>query len=237
MKKIEESDDKIVFEAEISDSLANAIRRYVSHVPILAVDEIEITKNDSPLYDEVIAHRVGLIPLKGDKSKKEIKLKLNVNREGMVYSKDIKGDVKPVYDEIPLTYLGNEQEIDFTATTKVGSGVEHSKFSPGFMFYREVAEITVDKELKDRIREVCKNNEIKEKGNKITIIDDQKKSILDVCEGICVEAGKKAEINFNGNLVVTVESFGQMKAEDIFKKSAEELKKDLETVSKKIEKE
>ena len=237
MKKIEETDDKLIFEAEIEDSLANSVRRYVNHIPVLAVDEVEITKNDSPLYDEVIAHRIGLIPLKGDKSKKEIKIKLNTSKEGMVYSKEMKGDAKPVYESIPITFLGKEQELDFVATTKVGMGIEHSKFSPGIMFYRNVAEISVDKELKDKVKELCKNNEIKEKGNKIIITDDQKKSVLDLCEGICIEAGKKAEVVFNDNLIVTIESFGQIKAEEIFKKAVEELKKDLETMSKKIDKE
>ncbi|MEK6840344.1 MAG: hypothetical protein AABX79_00095 [Nanoarchaeota archaeon] len=63
MKLIEKSKDNVVFSAEIEESLANAIRRYVGQIPVVAVDEIEISMNDSPLYDETIAHRVGLIPL------------------------------------------------------------------------------------------------------------------------------------------------------------------------------
>ena len=75
MKQIEKNENKIVFETEIEDSLANAIRRYVNHVPTLAIDEIEITKNDSPLYDEMIANRIGLIPLKSEKSGKKLSLR------------------------------------------------------------------------------------------------------------------------------------------------------------------
>ena len=135
MKIIEKKNDQIVFEAKIEDSLANAIRRYVNHIPIIAVDEVNIFKNDSPLYDETLAHRVGLVPLKMDKSaKKEAKLKLSVNKEGMVYSGELKGDAKPVYDNIPLTFINKEQEMEFEATIKIGKGIEHSKFSPGMMF-------------------------------------------------------------------------------------------------------
>ena len=64
MEIIERKENQITFRAEISDSLANAVRRYINQIPILAIDEVEIYKNDSPLYDETVAHRIGLIPLK-----------------------------------------------------------------------------------------------------------------------------------------------------------------------------
>jgi len=67
MDKIEKKENKIIFKAEIEESLANAIRRYLNQIPILAIDEVEIIKNGSALYDEVVAHRLGLIPLKMDK--------------------------------------------------------------------------------------------------------------------------------------------------------------------------
>ena len=69
MKLIEKKDDCVVFQAEIEESLANAIRRSVNHIPILAISHLEVSKNDSALYDEIIAHRMGLIPLKNEKLK------------------------------------------------------------------------------------------------------------------------------------------------------------------------
>ena len=237
MKIIEKNENQISFEAKIEDSLANAIRRYVNHVPILAVDEILISKNDSPLYDEIVSHRVGLIPLKMEKSKKEAKLKLSVNKEGMVHSGELKGGIKPVYDNIPITYLNKEQEMEFEATIKTGIGSEHSKFSPGMIYYRNVAEITMDKDLKEQVRNACPDNEIKDKGSKIVVVDNGKKEVTDICERIGNENGKSAEVEFNDDLIVTIESFGQISPEEIFKKSIEELEKDLGTVSKKIDKE
>ena len=143
MKLIEKNKDLIVFETQIEDSLANAIRRYINRIPIMAIDEIEISKNDSPLYDETIAHRIGLIPLKADKAaKKEAKLKLSADKQGMVYSREFKGDAKPVYENIPITYLNQGHEFEIDATTKIGTGEEHAKFSPGIMFYRNIAQIT-----------------------------------------------------------------------------------------------
>ena len=238
MKKIEKTENQVVFTAEISDTLANSIRRYINQIPVLAVDEVEISRNDSPLYDETVAHRIGLVPLKADKSanveKTSGKLKLEVKKEGIVYSGEIKGQPAVVYKSVPITALAKNQELQLTATVKAGKGFEHAKFSPGIMFYRNVSEITLDKEFYDEIKEIVPEDRIKEKGNKITIVDNKKKDVADVVEGICNRRGKKAEIEEKDELVITLESFGQMDVEDILKKSVQILKKDLNEVSKQV---
>ncbi|MCK4647381.1 DNA-directed RNA polymerase subunit D [Candidatus Pacearchaeota archaeon] len=237
MEIINQKDNKLIFKAKIDESLANAIRRYVGEIPVLAVEEVEISKNDSPLYDETISHRIGLIPIKTDKEineKTEAKLKLSVKREGEVYSGELKGDVEGVYDKIPITILTKNQELELTANVRAGKGDEHARFSPGLIFYRGVAEIIMDKEFRGEIQKVCLDNEIKEKGDKIIVIDDKEKEVCDVCEGICERAKKKAETNYNDELIINIESFGQLDVKDIFKKSIGALRKDLNEVSKKI---
>lgn len=237
MRIVEKNENQIVFIVEIEDSLANSIRRYINEIPVPAIDEIEISKNDSPLYDETISHRMGLIPLKADKSIKEktaAKLELNSKKEGMVYSGEMTGNIKVVYDKIPITSLNKGQELEITATVKTGKGSKHSKFSPGFLYYRNVLEIIMDEELKNEIKTACSYNEIKEKGKKIIVMDDKKKEVLDICEEISLERGKKPEVESKDELIITLESFGQMKTEDIFLKSIEILKKDLSEVAKKI---
>jgi DNA-directed RNA polymerase alpha subunit len=104
MEKIDQKENQITLKLELEDSLANAIRRYLGQVLILAVDEVEIYKNDSPLYDETIAHRIGLIPLKMDKSvneKTEMEMKLSTKGEKTVYSGEFIGGLGVVYDKIP----------------------------------------------------------------------------------------------------------------------------------------
>ena len=239
MKIVEKTENQIAFTADIDESLANAIRRYVSEVPTLAIDEVEIFKNDSPLYDETIAHRMGLIPLKMEKGitdKSQITLKLVASDEGFVYSGKLEGNAKIVYEKIPITSLNKGQELEIVATAKLGKGNEHSKFSPGLMFYRHVLEITLDKSLSEKVKRLCPTAEIKEKGDKMIIIDDKRKDVADICEGIAEKAKKKAETKPTGDLLITVESFGQMVPEEIFKKSIDVIRKDLAEMEKKISK-
>lgn len=234
MRLIEKKDDQVTVAAEMKPGLANAIRRYVNQIPVLAVDEVEISKNDSPLYDETIAHRMGLIPLK-NKSKKGGQIKLNVKKEGNVYSEEMEGDAKPVHGKMPITLLGENQGLEIVADVKSGTGEEHSKFSPGLMYYRNAVEISVDKELTEEIRAACPDSEIKERGDKITVSDDGKKEVADACEQICMDGGRKPETKFGDELIMTIESFGQMSVGDVFRNAAEKLKKDASEVSKKID--
>ncbi len=233
MEIIKENENKIVFKAEIEDSLANAIRRFVYQIPVIAIDEVEISKNDSPLYDETIAHRMGLIPIK-QSSKKEGKLKLKSNKEGFVYSGELKGDVKIVYDKIPITLLTKGQEIELMAKTKHGKGSEHSKFLPGLFVYRKSLEITLDKEIAEKVKQVFPDAEINIKGNKAIIIDNKEKEISDFCDGLSEKEGKEIEIKPVDELVISIESFGQMNVKDIFVNAIGALKKDLEDFAKKI---
>jgi|SRR3989344_528854 len=235
MEQIIKKDNKIIFKTEIDESLANAIRRHVNQIYLTAIDEVEISKNDSPLYDETVAHRLGLIPLKQN-SKKEGKMKLSVEEEGFVYSKSLKGDFEVVYDKIPITLLSKGQEIELVAFAKSGKGKEHAKFSPGIISYRQVMEILLDKDVAEKVKATIPNLEIKNKADKAAIIDDREKEICDLCEGISEKKGKKIEVKPTKEIVFSVESFGQIPAKDIFVKSIEALKKDLDEIAKKISK-
>ena len=235
MKIIDKKENQITFMVEMSESLANSIRRYINQIPVLAVDEVEIYKNDSPLYDETVAHRIGLIPLKMDKAvseKTEMQMKLSVKGEGPVYSGQFEGALGVVYDKIPITTLGPEGELQVVATARTGRGSEHSKFSPGLMYYRNVIEIKMDAELHDKVKEKLPDNEVRKDGKSIIVFDNLKTDITDACEEICREEGKTLEIIPKNELVITLESFGQIPVEDIFKKAVAALEKDLETAAK-----
>lgn len=235
MNLIDKKENQIVFKANIEDSLANAIRRYLSQIPIVAIDEVEISKNDSPLYDETIAHRLGLIPIKMDKSfDKPVKIKLSSNSEGTVYSDELKG-ANFAFNKIPITSLSKGQEIELTGTTKIGVGNQHSKFSPGLMFYRNIVDITLDPNCPVEIANICPKKILKADNGKITVHNPEKCDMCEACSDFCKKKGKGSiTLNPTNELLITLESFGQLLVGDIFKKSIDVLKKDLTEVSKNI---
>jgi DNA-directed RNA polymerase subunit D len=240
MKLIEKKKNQITFMTEISESLANAIRRYIDQIPILAIDEVEISKNDSALYDETVAHRMGVIPLKMTKDvkdKQEEQLSLVVKKEGYVYAEEIKGKVEPVYGKIPITLLRKGQELEILATARVGTGSKHAKFSPGLMFYRNAIKLKIDKDCPKEVVGICPKDILKNESGKIIVVDENKCDSCEACVDFCKKKGKNfIELNPTNELIINIESFGQIGEEEMFQKSIEILKNDLKEISKKISK-
>ena len=125
--KLSNSGTKTVYEIEgVSPAYVNSIRRFgMDYVPTLAIEDVEIVANSSALYDEVVAHRLGLIPLTTDlksytlpegeeiSAMNSVQLSLNVDTPGYVYAKDLQSKdpkVVPVYDNIQITYLLEGQQ-------------------------------------------------------------------------------------------------------------------------------
>jgi DNA-directed RNA polymerase subunit D len=232
MKVIKKTGEKLVFEAEVSESLANAIRRYINQIPVLAVDEVEISRNDSPLYDEVVAHRIGLIPLIMDKSANEkttAQINLKVSKEGIVNAGEFEGNVKVAHEGIPITFLKKGQLLTLNASIKAGRGITHSKYIPGLLFYRNVASIKVDGDCPKDIVNTCPKNIFSLNGGKISLNDVSDCDICNACVEACKKHGKDfVKIKPSDKLVITMESFGQLDSLEIIKRSIDVLKKDLD---------
>jgi len=238
MEIIKKSDNQLVFSADMEESLANSIRRYLNQISILAIDEVEIAKNDSALYDETIAHRLSLIPIKMDKLVKQdetVKFKLSVKGEGKVYSEELKGGREVAYGKEPITSLEKGQELELVAVANIGKGNEHSKFSPGLMFYRELVDVKVDKDCPREVVDKCPKKILQFNGGSVQVKDSLNCDMCDSCVEFCKKKGKDSiRLVPTGKLVVTLESFGQLDVKDMFKKTIEALKKDLAEVNKKV---
>ena len=58
----------------VDASIANALRRsMISEVPTMAIENVYIYNNTSVMHDEILAHRLGLIPILADARQFEIK--------------------------------------------------------------------------------------------------------------------------------------------------------------------
>jgi len=238
MKTINKKDNQIVFQAEIEESLANAIRRYIGQIPILAIDEIEISKNDSALYDETVAHRIGLLPLKMEKSfneKTEAILRLAVNKAGIVHANELKGKLSIIYPQTPIVYLDNNQELELTATARVGKGYQHSKFSSGLMFYRNIIDVKLEKDCPEGVIGVCPSDVFSLESGKLVVKNLLDCDMCEACAEFCQKKGKEGvKLIPTKDLLITLESFGQLPTEDLLSKAVEQLKKDLRDVSKEL---
>ena len=247
MKIIQKTKEKLIFSAEMEDSLANAIRRSVNEIPVLAIDEVEIYKNDSALYDEIIANRLGLIPLKMEKgmnlkedctckgkdcAKCTVQLKLSKKGPCTVYSSDFKGKADPVFEKMPVVILKEDQEIEIVAYARLGKGVAHAKFSPGLVYYRNLANIEVkNTEAFRKCVEACPLG-ILSYDKKAEVKDDWKCDMCEACVEACNNDGETIKISPSGELVFFIESWGNIDASDILKQAIESLKDNLKTVSK-----
>ncbi len=146
---IKNTNEEVVFSVNLNVGLANAIRRSVGEIPILAIVEADIYKNDSALYDEIIAHRLGLISLKNQKMKKgdsvEFKLKAKGEGEGEMILAGAMGD-EVVYPETPVVLLGEGQVLELVARAKAGRGIDHARFMPGLAYYKHLPKIKISGE-------------------------------------------------------------------------------------------
>ncbi len=129
----------------------NAIRRYViGNVPVYAIDKVIFYENKTSFFDEYIAHRIGMIPLKVDDSLKEEDIGFYLDEEGpkVVYSSSLKSNddrAKVALDNIPIITLREGQTLRLEGRVKKSVGREHSKFQSG------ISSFGVEKEDGDNI--------------------------------------------------------------------------------------
>src|SRR5438034_2813441 len=70
LKLLTKEQDTIRFVlSDVSPAFANALRRIIlAEVPVMAIEDVMILENSSVMYDEILAHRLGLIPITTDQS-------------------------------------------------------------------------------------------------------------------------------------------------------------------------
>lgn len=167
---LKKTDRNLKFVVEgISIEMANSIRRIIlSEIPVMAIDEVIILKNDSPLYDEIVSHRLGLIPLKTDLDVYKLPRECECEGYGCalcqvsltcevsnttnasldIYSGDLKSNdpkVVPVDPNIPLVKIDKNDKVIIEAYAILGLAKEHVKWQAiSNILYRFYPQIDFD---------------------------------------------------------------------------------------------
>ena len=260
---LEKDDANIRFLVQEADvPFMNALRRLVtSQVPTMAMDEIVTIENSSVLQDEIIAHRLGLIPLRTDldaynlpeecKCKSEfgcnlcrVTFTLDVEaEEGIrtVYSGDLVSenpDVVPVNNKIPIVKLVKEQKIKLEAYAKLGKGKSHAKWQPVSMCtYKYLPKIDIKKhcDFCGKCVEVCPKKILIKRHDKIEIRDSTACTLCKDRVAACRQNTSAISVSWEENaFIFNLESTDALPPERIMVEATKILEKQLKKLQRQI---
>ncbi|MDD5143360.1 DNA-directed RNA polymerase subunit D [Methanoregula sp.] len=232
-----------------SPAFANALRRaMIGEVPTLAIEDVRIYDNTSALFDEMLAHRLGLIPLKTDLSVYSTQdtcscggagcpgctatYTLSVEGPRMVTSSDLipqDPGAAPVYDNIPIVKLTKGQKLVIEARAILNTGKVHAKYQSTLVCgYKNHPVITVSDvcDACGMCIEECPRDILVAKGKKVQVAEGKlpECSMCRLCERACLASGigEEPAIQISAEpdrFIFVVESDGSLPAKEIMNRA------------------
>jgi len=245
---------------DISAPFANELRRImINEVRTMAVEWVDFRKNDSSLPDELLANRIGQIPLTFDRKAYNLpeeckcdgkgcvncQVELVLKKKGpcMVYASDMKSkakDVQPVFNKIPIVELFEGEELQLEAIAQLGYGKKHIKWQAAVVGYRNPQTVTI--ETKKLEGEICRKaiekytrKSLKDAKEKIVITDPQVANLVMQAADICPPDAIKSEFNENV-FVFNIETVCGLEPAQIVESAAKILEEKMATFNKSVEK-
>ena len=244
---------------DVDTTFMNSLRRIIlAEVPSMAIDEVVVIENSSMLHDEILAHRLGLIPLKTDLDSYNLpedctcksELGCNLCRVSLtldveagdsirtVYSSELVSEnpnIVPVSDKIPIAKLAPAQKIKLEAYARLGKGEKHAKWQPvSVAAYKNFPKVKINEKLCDacgKCVEICPKRVL-------TLSESEKKlelrNIIDCtvckdCVGVCPTSPPALEVSWNKDVfVLDIESTGALPVERIVLEALKILNKKAE---------
>lgn len=255
---LEEGERKLkILVEESSPAFMNALRRIsINNVPVLAIEDVIVDENDSALFDEVVAQRLGQIPLVFDPEEFnfrdecdcedgcpncEAKFSLEKEGPGKVYSGDLvceTGDVETLYNEIPITHLDENQKVKMEAVAILSTGQDHSKHQAAITSYRYYPKIQVDnrkisKEDVEKCVEVCPKDVFEDEDGKLKVKNEENCTLCKECLEEIDSDGLEIEGD-ESRFILNIESVSSLSPWDIMEESMGILERKAEKVVEKI---
>lgn len=225
-------------------AFANALRRIMlSEVPSMAIDEIVVIENSSVLYDEILAHRIGLIPLKTDLTSYNLpeacpcksefgcnlcRVTLTLEAEAnentkIIYSGDMRSenpDIKPVSDRIVLVKLAPEQKVKLEAYARLGKGKKHAKWQPvSVCAYKFLPQLKINIKRCDvcgKCVEACPKKILVKIDKRIEPRNIYECTLCQDCMDVCPQNPKAIEVaGDKTSFIFNIESTGSLAPEQI----------------------
>lgn len=255
IKILEKSDMKMRFLLENANpAFANALRRVAKNeVPTMAIEYVDFEENTSGMFDELLAHRIGLIPLTFDTavynlkseckcsgkgcSKCEVTLVLEKQGPCIVKSGDMKStdnSVLPADKDIPIIELLENQRLKFEAVAQLGLGIDHIKWQASNVGYQYVPIVKVNSEKADpKIVDICPTHVFDKKDGKVKVVAEDKCILCMRCvetsEGVSVSAD-------DTSFVFNIESVSGLTIKEILNKSLDILEERSQALADSVKK-
>ena len=240
----------------------NALRRLaLSEVPCMAIDEVVILENSSVLQDEIIAHRLGLVPLKTDLDSYNLpeecacksefgcnlcRVTLAIDVEAKdgprtVYSGDLTSEnptIKPVSDKILIMKLAKDQRIKLEAYARLGKGRAHAKWQPvslcTYKYYPKI-EISRTCDACGECVNICPRKVLVKKGSKIEVQDLVSCTLCQDCAEACPKEHPAIEVTpEESTFIFNVESTEALPPQRIVEESLKILDNQLKELEAEI---
>jgi DNA-directed RNA polymerase subunit D len=238
----------------VHPSFANALRRaMIGEVPTLAIENVRIYDNTSALFDEMLAHRLGLIPIRTDLASYVKRDECSCNGEGcpactatftmsvegpgMVYSRDLIPQdpaTTPAYDTIPIVKLTKDQKVVVEAHAILSTGREHAKWQPvtacGFKNF-PVISIGDACDGCGQCVDECPRTVLEVEGGRVAVIEGRLEecSLCGLCERACLGSGIGDEpairVTFDKErFIFVVEGDGSLKVREVIEQGLNYIK-------------
>ncbi|NYT18070.1 MAG: DNA-directed RNA polymerase subunit D [Methanobacteriales archaeon] len=250
-----QDDQELVFTIEGADvSLVNALRRIATvEVPTLAIETVQFTRNDARIFDEALAHRLGLVPIITDLevvipqeecdcedycSRCSVSFTLKGKGPKTLYSGDLKSSdpqIKPVLDTIPLVKLREGEELELEAIAQLGTGSQHAKWQPTTSCaYKHYPQITIDLDKCEACglcADQCPRSvyRLDEKENKIEVVDLENCSMCNTCSKDCPNQAITVE-GLRNKFIFRIESDGSFPPKEILSLACDLLSLKADTI-------